>query len=122
MNQELELRAFLSRQKSAPYCFQCLCETGMFRSPEPTAFPNECCETLYLAICAMREFPTALTLVTERCRLCSAVRMCIVFPGRVVGPAENKKSLDAADNASWLSTAAGGSICWSIIYAGPPVE
>ena len=120
MNQELELRAFLSRQKSVPYCFQCLCETGMFRSPEPSAFPNECCEMLHLAICAMREFPTALTLVTDRCHLCAAIRMCIVFPGRIVGRVENKNGLDAADNASWLSTIAGDQICWSIICAGPP--
>ena len=115
MNQERELRAFLSRQKSVWYCLQCLFETGMFRRPEPEGYQNVCCEMIDLASSSINSFPTALMLERGHCRICLARRICIVFPGRAVQPKECIESQSMAYNLTWMVTISTGSSCWTVI-------
>lgn len=116
MSSQTDLRAFLSRQKDIPYCLECLRETGMFHISGGAEFTNECCEMVNLAATSLSAFPTALMFTRGCCHICSAPRVCIVFPGRIVNQTESQSSLAEAETLKWLVTAAHSKKCWPVIY------
>ena len=81
MNHQSDLRAFLSRQKAIPYCLECLQSHGGLSVGGGDA--------IQLALHAVRSYPTALTAVIELCSTCGMPKLCLVFPGRIIGPEEN---------------------------------
>jgi hypothetical protein len=82
MNGQYDLRAFLSRQKAAPYCLACLqSHAGLGIESDGAA---------HAALLAARSYPAALTVVFETCSACKMSRLCLVFPGRVIGREENR--------------------------------
>jgi hypothetical protein len=82
MKHQPNLRAFLSRQKSVPYCLACLHSHGGLGIESEGA--------AHAALLAVRSHPTALTVVFGTCSTCYVARLCLVFPGRFIESEENR--------------------------------
>ena len=85
MDANRHLRAFLSRQKNAGYCIACLTAHG--------GFGDTCLIVHQVALTVIRVYPNALVVTFADCASCGIRSVCLLFPGKIIDPEENRCSL-----------------------------